>query len=114
MPRIGNPKHRRRHFIRAWREYRGLTQEQLADRIGTTKANVSRIENLKQGYTQGILEACADALSTDPASLIMRDPLDGEAIWTIWEQAKPGQRRQIEAIVRAVTADAAAKNRRAR
>jgi transcriptional regulator with XRE-family HTH domain len=114
MPRIGNPKHRRRHFIRAWREYRGLTQEQLADRLGTTKANISRIENLKQCYTQGILEACADALGTDPASLIMRDPSDEEAIWSIWDQAKPGQRRQIEAIVRAVTADALGKNRRAK
>jgi transcriptional regulator with XRE-family HTH domain len=114
MPRVGNPKHRRRHFIRAWREHRGLTQEQLADRLGTTKANISRIENLRQGYTQDFLEACADALMTDPASLIMRDPSDEEAFWSIWDQAKPGQRRQIEAIVRALTADAVAKNRRAR
>ena len=103
MPRVGNPKHRRRHFIRAWREYRGLTQEQLADRLSTTKANISRIENLRQGYTQDFLEACADALRTDPASLIMRDPSDPAGFWSIWDQAKPGQRRQIIEIARTLT-----------
>ena len=103
MPRVGNPKNRRRHFIRAWREHRGLTQEQLADRLATTKATISRIENLRQGFTQDVLEACADALRTDPASLIMRDPSDPEGIWSIWEQAKPGQRRQITEIARTLT-----------
>jgi len=74
MPRVGNPKHRRPHFVRAWREYRGLTGQQLADLLGTTKANISRIENLKQGYTQDFLEACAKVLRTTPAALIASDP----------------------------------------
>jgi transcriptional regulator with XRE-family HTH domain len=103
MPRVGNPKNRKRHFIRAWREFRGLTQEQLADRLSTTKANISRIENLRQGYTQDFLEACADALRTDAASLIMRDPSDPAGFWSIWDQAKPGQRRQIVEIARTLT-----------
>src|SRR3954452_9822188 len=100
MPRVGPPKPRRRHFIREWRKHRGLTQEQLADRLETTKANISRIENLKQGYTQDFLEACADALSTEASSLLMRDPTDPEGIWSIWEQAKPGERRQIVEIAK--------------
>ena len=95
MPRVGNPKRRRPHFIRQWRQFRGLTQEKLADRLNTTKANISRIESLKQGYTQDFLEACADALLTDSASLIMRDPTDPEGMWSIWDQAKPAERRQI-------------------
>jgi transcriptional regulator with XRE-family HTH domain len=90
MPRVGNPKHRRRHFIRAWREHRGLTQAQLADLLGTSITTISRIENLRRGYTQDFLEACADALRTDPASLIMREPSYPDGIWAIWEQAKPG------------------------
>ena len=100
MPRVGNPKNRLRHFIREWRQYRGLTQEKLADRLETTKANISRIENLKQGYTQDFLDACADALRTDTASLIMRDPTDPEGMWSIWEQAKPAERRQIVEIAK--------------
>jgi transcriptional regulator with XRE-family HTH domain len=102
MPRVGNPKNRQRHFIREWRIYRNLTQERLADRLNTTKANISRIENRRQGYTQDFLEACAYALRTDPASLIMRDPLDKDSIWSIWEQAKPGERRRIIALAREI------------
>jgi transcriptional regulator with XRE-family HTH domain len=74
MPRVGNPKRRRPHFVRAWRKFRGLTQEQLADRLHTTKPTISRLENLRQGYTQDFLEACADVLGTDPASLIAQAP----------------------------------------
>lgn len=83
------------HFISQWREYRGLTQEQLAERLDTSKATISRIENFIQPYSQDFLEACAIALQTDAASLIMRDPTDSEGLWSIWDQAKPGQRLQI-------------------
>src|SRR5262245_37560356 len=96
MPqRVGNPKKRRKTYFKEWRLYRGLTQQRLADRMNTTKANISRIESGKQAYTQDYLEACADALNIDPASLIMRDPSDPAAIWSLWEQAKPAQRQQI-------------------
>lgn len=86
-----------RHFIREWRIYRTLTQERLADRVDTSPANISQIENAKQGYTQGMLEALADALNTDPASLLMRNPLDPEGVWSVWDQIPPTERaRAIE------------------
>lgn len=77
-PRIGNPARRRRHFIKEWREFRELTQEQLADMLGTTKTSISRIEDLKQGYTQDFLDACADALGTHPGVLLMRPPTEAD------------------------------------
>lgn len=70
MPRVGNPERRRRHFVREWRKLRRMTQEQLAEQLNTTKANISRIENLHQGYTQDFLEACAEVLRTEPARVI--------------------------------------------
>ena len=87
-------------YIRAWRLYRGLTLEQTAERVGTsvggfTHASLSRIERGLQPYSQPILEALADALGTDAASLLMRDPLQAEEIWSLWDQAKPGERRLI-------------------
>jgi transcriptional regulator with XRE-family HTH domain len=91
---------RGRHFIKEWREYRMLTQEALAERLNMSAANLSRVETGRQPYTQDLLEALADALRTDPASLLMRNPNDPEAIWTIWDQAKPGQRRQIVEIAK--------------
>ena len=106
MKRV-TPNFRRRQqyrttFIRQWREARGLTLEQLAERIGTTHASLSRIERGKQPYTQPMLEAIADALGTDAASLIMRDPLDAEGIWSVWDQAEPGERRMIVDLARTV------------
>jgi transcriptional regulator with XRE-family HTH domain len=93
---------RRRTFFRQWREHRGLTQEQLADRLETSVASISRLESGTQPYTQDVLEALADALRTDPASLLMRNPADPEAIWSLWEQAKQGERALIEELARSV------------
>jgi transcriptional regulator with XRE-family HTH domain len=90
-------------YIRQWREHRGLNQEQLASRLDMTQSQVSQLENGRRGYTQETLEAIADALQTDVASLLMRDPTDPEAIWSIWDNAKPGERRMIVDIAKTVT-----------
>lgn len=90
-------------FIAQWRDHRNLTQEQLAERLDMTQSHLSMLENGKRGYTQETLEAIAHALQTDAASLLMRNPQDGDAIWSIWDQAKPGERRMIVDIARTVT-----------
>jgi transcriptional regulator with XRE-family HTH domain len=102
--RIGyRPKRpRRRTFIKEWREYRQLTQDALAERLRTSKASISRIEGGTQAYTQDFLEACAEALRTDPASLLMRDPTDEDAVWSLWNDAKVSERQMIENIVKTV------------
>lgn len=92
---MANPKQYRRTFVREWRKHRGLTLEQLADRMDMVPSHMSMLERGLRGYTQETLEALADALQTDAASLLMRNPDEGDSIWSVWEQAKPGQRRQI-------------------
>ena len=60
MPPIKKPfRARSKHYIRAWREYRNLTQQQLADRMETTRETVSRIENGNVPYNQDFIEQCA-------------------------------------------------------
>jgi transcriptional regulator with XRE-family HTH domain len=100
---------RARIYLREWREEAGLTQDQLADRIETlsgyrmSKAQISRIELGKQPYSQDFLETAAEALGTDAASLLMRNPQrDGEAIWSLWDSAKPGERKMIVDIAKTV------------
>lgn len=100
-PRFRKPP-LRRTFIREWREHRLLTLEQLAERVGTTHATLSRVERSKQPYSQALLEALADALQTDPASLLIRNPADPEGIWSVWDQAKPGQKQAIVDIAKTV------------
>lgn len=87
-----------RTFLKEWRDHAGLTQERAASRIGEatgeglSHSQLSRIERGEQPYSQAILEAAADAYGTDPASLLMRNPKDPDAIWSIWDQALPGER----------------------
>jgi transcriptional regulator with XRE-family HTH domain len=108
MAKQVKPRFKRRQkldctFIRQWRKHRGLTLARLAERVGTTHATLSRIERGVQPYNQALLEAVADALRTDPPSLLMRNPEDPEGIWSIWDQAEPGVRRQILQIAQTLT-----------
>lgn len=93
------------HFIRQWRKHRGLTLEQLAERLHTTHATLSRIERGKMAYNQSLLERLAEELRTDPASLIMRDPSDPEGIWTLWDSLTPPQRRQGVELLKVIQGD---------
>ena len=49
--------------IKVWREYRGLTQQQLADGIGISKPYLSQLETGKRTGTAEVLSAIADALN---------------------------------------------------
>jgi transcriptional regulator with XRE-family HTH domain len=86
---------RRRIFLNEWREYRNLTQEQLAERVGMSVSNVSQLEQGRQGYSQEGLEALAEALQCEPGQLLTVDPTADDAIWSIWERAQPDERRII-------------------
>jgi transcriptional regulator with XRE-family HTH domain len=98
----------RRTFIREWRKHRNLTLEQLSSRLeemGQADLGPSALSMLERGqraYTQQSLEALAHALQTDVASLLMRDPTDPDAIWSVWEHAKPGERQMIVDIAKTV------------
>jgi len=92
---MAKPRKFRETFLRQWRHHRGLTLEKLAARLDMTPSHLSMLERGQRGYTQDTLEAVASALQSDVASLLMRDPSDPDAFWSLWDQAKPGQRRQI-------------------
>lgn len=98
QPRFKNQ--RPTYFFREWRKFRGLTQEQLAERIGVSTATISQLESGKQGFTDNTLEALAAELHCGPGDLLMRNPLDTAAPWTIWENIKPERRMQALEILK--------------
>jgi transcriptional regulator with XRE-family HTH domain len=58
------------HFIKAWRKYRDITQERLAERIDATPGAISQLENGKINYTQPMPKAAPLAPSLITARTI--------------------------------------------
>jgi len=80
--------------LKGWRKNRGMSQEQLAEATGMTKATISRIENRKQNWDQAFLQTAAVALRCDPLDLIVRDPSEPRSIWTVVDQLSASERDQ--------------------
>ena len=58
---------------KVWREYRGLTQQQLADKVKISKPYLSQIETGNQTGTTEILSAIAKALDVSLDEVVMTD-----------------------------------------
>ncbi len=56
--------------LREARERRFLTQQQLADRAGTSKANISRLESGEQNARMSTIVRLAAALDVEPEELV--------------------------------------------
>jgi transcriptional regulator with XRE-family HTH domain len=70
--RIG-PRKPRRLYLAEWRESRGLTQKQLADRLGVSDMTISRWETGRNRMTDQVMDAVAEALDMD-ADDLRHDP----------------------------------------
>jgi transcriptional regulator with XRE-family HTH domain len=69
MPAKIGPKKRRRIYLVEWREHRGLTQEQLANRLETAGITVSRWERGVVLLNTDTMAAIAEALGIEPEDL---------------------------------------------
>lgn len=73
------------NHLKAWREFRKLSQEALADKVGTTASQISMLENGERGLSAKWLRKLAPALGTTPGHLLDHDPgtLDND-VFDIW------------------------------
>ncbi len=103
-----------RTFIRQWREYREMSQEELAGHVaeylmeneisekGYTYASIGRIENGRMPYSQPIIEGIAKALGVSVATLITTPPPpkgeplppDPATLLKLWTEGVKAGRRQ--------------------
>lgn len=103
-----------RTFIKQWRVYRAMSQEELADMVGAylqergirengyTHASIGRIENGLIPYSQPIMEAISQALRVPVATLISRpppnpgeeEPPDPEDLERFWREFSRITKRQ--------------------
>ncbi|MDG2617726.1 helix-turn-helix transcriptional regulator [Thermoleptolyngbya sichuanensis XZ-Cy5] len=59
------------HLVRAWREYRGMTLQALADAAGISKGCLSQIEVGKRTGTAATLKKLAAALGVPVGALVL-------------------------------------------
>ena len=82
MPPVHKPKrHRTKHYFKEWREYRGLSRERAADRLGWSVAKIGRVENGTTPFNEDDLYNAAEAYRCTPSDLLEVNPLkEGEVI----------------------------------
>lgn len=61
-------------YLPAWMDYCNRTQADIAQAIGASEASISRYISGEQNITLAALQAIAQYLNTDVASLLTRDP----------------------------------------
>jgi transcriptional regulator with XRE-family HTH domain len=69
-------KDKEANHLRAWREHRRMSQEQLAAAVDTTGAVISLLESGDRGLSAKWLRRLAPALGTTPGLLLDYDPSD--------------------------------------
>lgn len=94
----GGPNH-----LKAWRELRGLSQQQLGEDVGTTQHQIAYLESGERGLSAKWLRKLSAALDTTPGMLLDHDPNDLDAdIIEIWATASNRQKRQLAEIARTI------------
>lgn len=60
--------------LKSWRHFRGLTQQELAERAKIARPNLVDLENGKRDCTLSTLERLAQGLNTSPGKLLEEIP----------------------------------------
>lgn len=94
----GGPNH-----LRAWREYRKLSQARLAEMAGTSANMIQYLESGERGLSLKWLRRLAPALQTTPGMISDHDPNDLDSdIIEIWATRSPDEKRQIARVIDAL------------
>jgi transcriptional regulator with XRE-family HTH domain len=100
---MGDEKNGGPNYLRAWRLFRNLTQEQLATAVGTNQNMIAYLEDGERGLSAKWLRRLAPALDTTPGMILEHDPreLDSDLI-DIWVNGDIRQRQQLSEIAKAI------------
>lgn len=91
------------NYLKAWREFRGLSQAELAEKVGTNQNMIGYLENGERGLSAKWLRRLAPVLDTTPGHLLDHDPNHVDAdIFDIWMHADHRQRRQLADVAKAI------------
>jgi transcriptional regulator with XRE-family HTH domain len=92
------------NHLRAWRKHNRMTQQDLADAVGTAKSVISDLERGVVQLSDKWLRKLAPALKTQPGHILDYDPEDLDSdIIDIWSRIDPDDKPQAVRILRALT-----------
>jgi transcriptional regulator with XRE-family HTH domain len=86
-----------RHYLREWRQKRGLTQEQVAEAMGTHRGMISRYESSQRGLTLEVQFRLMEVLDIMPAQFF--SPPDEPSLDAMLRNASPDDRRLVHDVV---------------
>lgn len=91
------------NYLQAWREFRGMTQTELANAVGSTQNMIGYLEAGERGLSAKWLRRLAPALKTQPGFILEHDPRTLPTdIVEIWINASDTERRQIVNLAQAI------------
>ena len=102
----GGPNH-----LRAWRKHIGLTQQEVANAVETTKSVISNLERGHLQLSEKWLRRLAPLLKTSPGYILDHDPalLDND-VFQIWQRIDIADRPQAMRVLRSFIRDAPGKS----
>lgn len=96
MDKNAGPNH-----LAAWREFRQMTQEDLAEKVGTSPGMISMLENGERGLSAKWLRRLAPVLKTTPGHLLEHDPHNMDTdVLDIWANIAAVDRDQARRVLR--------------
>lgn len=91
------------NFLRDWRDYRKLTQADLAAAVDTSVSVISMLESGERQLGAKWLRKLAPVLGTTPGFLLDHNPYELPSdMMEIWNRAAPEQKEQIIALAETV------------
>ena len=93
-----------RNYLRQWRDKAGLSQDELAEKVGTTKSVISLLENEKRPLSSKWLRRLAVALGTTPGRILDVNPEEANAdVLDIWDHIRVKDRATAIRVLRSLT-----------
>jgi len=91
------------NYLKQWRLFRGLTQQQVASAVETNANMIQYLKNGERGLSAKWLHKLAPILNTTSGMILEHDPyeLDSDII-EIWATASNREKRQIADVAKAI------------
>ncbi|MCJ8334639.1 MAG: helix-turn-helix transcriptional regulator [Epibacterium sp.] len=88
------------NYLREWRDFRGLTLEQAAERSQLSVSVLSRLETRKRKYNEEHLVGLAEAYRCEPWELLGKDPesYSGDVYKLMMQIPEKDRSRAIQAL----------------